>query len=556
LYCAAPLRPPPTARIAAPASSGADDHKTTDHQMTNIEFLGHSGLAIRHNGHLLLCDPWMSPDGAYNASWFQYPAYPHEDLSALLEPDAVYISHEHLDHYDPWFLNQLPKSTPIITGKFHKRRCIRLLQDLGFDNVIPLVNFEEFEIESGFRMRVAIPSYNCPPHWFDSCAIIEAGDKKIFNLNDANLALPLEELREERFDVFLGQASPAIWYPITYTNYTEEEKVRLMGLRRESAIESFVTGAKAVEPKLAIPFAGPPCFFDENLVDVFTRDDSMFPSPLAAAARLEEESDIPTQVLKPGDKLHIEDNGCRLEPTPAYADFDYTRDRVAYVEKNKAEKQARVRRVLDAIPPAEPGLFDRVKAHLTPLIEKNPFFSARINIRVLFTVTGDHGGKWVIDFRDSAPGEIVYEWNGEDCPYRFEFESRNIEQVLRGELSWEDLLLSLRFTAHRDPDRYNQHLFTFLKMADHAALQAIAIAQLTSDEKPDDLVTLDHGDECYEIQRFCPHAGSDLTGAEIADGRVVCPGHHWHFSLKDGRCEESEYKIYCRKLGGRHRNAS
>ena len=126
--------------------------------MTNIEFLGHSGLDIRHEDKLLLCDPWMSPEGAYNASWFQYPAYPHEDLSPLLQPDAVYISHEHLDHFDPWFLSQLPKNTPVITGRFHKRRCLRLLQNIGFENIVPLVDFEAFEIAPGFVVRVVIPS--------------------------------------------------------------------------------------------------------------------------------------------------------------------------------------------------------------------------------------------------------------------------------------------------------------------------------------------------------------------------------------------------------------
>ena len=42
----------------------------------------------------------MSPRGAYNASWFQYPEYPTGDLSKLLEPTAVYVSHEHLDHFE------------------------------------------------------------------------------------------------------------------------------------------------------------------------------------------------------------------------------------------------------------------------------------------------------------------------------------------------------------------------------------------------------------------------------------------------------------------------
>ena len=517
---------------------------------TSIELLGHSGLAIRHNNQLLLCDPWLSPEGAYNASWFQYPEYPHSDLSALLQPNAVYMSHEHLDHFDPWFLNQLPKSTPIVTGKFHKRRCIRLLQNLGFETVVPLVHFEEFSIGKDFDIEVTIPSYNCPPHWFDSCAIIRAGEKLIFNLNDSNLALPMEEIAARSIDVFLGQSSPAIWYPLTYTNYAPEEKARLMALRRESAVESFVAGAKATKPKIAIPFAGPPCFFDPDLEHIFTDENSMFPTPVIAAERLRQETDITPQVLKTGDILHLGQNGdaARLEPAEAYQDFEYERDRRSYVEARRAKKQAVVKAVLDAIAPAKPGLFDRFKQHITPLVERNPFFAARINIRVLFKVSGEHGGDWVIDFRDERSGDVVHEHGGEECNYTFEFESRNIEQVLADEMSWEDLLLSLRFKASRTPDRYNQHLFTFLKMADHGALQAIIQAELSQEGEPADTFVREIDGGQYELQRFCPHAGSDLKDAEVIDGRIVCPGHHWHFRLDDGSCEESEYSIHCKKL--------
>ena len=66
--------------------------------MPVLEYLGHSGITVEHAGKKLLCDPWLTPEGAYNASWFQYPEYPHADLSHLLTPDAVYVSHEHSDH--------------------------------------------------------------------------------------------------------------------------------------------------------------------------------------------------------------------------------------------------------------------------------------------------------------------------------------------------------------------------------------------------------------------------------------------------------------------------
>ena len=523
--------------------------------MTTIEYLGHSGIAVEHDGRMLLCDPWMSPRGAYNASWFQYPEYPSHDLSKLLRPAAVYVSHEHPDHYDPWFLAQLPRDTPVLTGRFHKRRCARKLKQLGFETVVELDGFDAYEIAPGFVVRVAVPSHNCAPHWFDSCAMIHAGERTIFNLNDANPALDIDDLRAADVDVLLAQASPAIWYPLTYTCYDADQKRRLMSQRRESAIESFLAAAKAVQPKLAIPFAGPPCFFDEELADHFLSPESMFPTPPISAERLRQTTDIAPEVLKPGDRLFVEGvsggNGARrrlayhVDRTPAYADFDYERDRRAYFERHREEKQRIVAEVLAAIPAAEPELLDRLRRHFVPLIRNNPFFIARINMRVLLEVEGEHGGSWVLDFRDVPHADIVYEWQGEPCQYRFRFDARNVEQVLRGELSWEDLLLSFRFRAHRDPDRYNQHLFTFLKMGDHAALQEITKAEMAMSSTPEDTFELEVGDAHYTVQRFCPHAGSDLRDAEIIAGKIVCPGHRWHFDLASGACTEADYRIYC-----------
>ena len=164
-------------------------------------------------------------------------------------------------------------------------------------------------------------------------------------------------------------------------------------------------------------------------------------------------------------------------------------------------------------------------------------------------MTGPNGGSWVVDFRDDNKGELVYPHEGEQCLYHFEFEARNVDQVLRGELSWEDLLLSLRFKASRDPDRYNQHLFTFLKMANQSALQAIAAGETRLEDTPTTTFELEHEGCRYEVQRFCPHAGSDLSEAEIVDGQIVCPGHRWHFELDTGECAESDYRIHCRRLG-------
>ncbi|HYC57219.1 MAG TPA: Rieske 2Fe-2S domain-containing protein [Candidatus Binatia bacterium] len=519
--------------------------------MTSIEFLGHSGLAVRHGTHLLLCDPWMSKKGAYNASWFPYPQYPHDDLSALQTPTAVYLSHEHLDHYDPEFMDAIDRSIPIITGRTFKKRFLSKLRKSGFTNIVELDNFEAYEIAPGLLVRVDTPTFHCPPHWFDSCALIEADGYRIFNLNDCNLALPVADIRAMNIDVMLAQASPAIWYPLVYTTYDGEKKKELRAARRESAIQSFVTAAKAIQPRLAIPFAGPPIFFDPELAEHFVDSDSMFPTAPVAEKRLRHEhTPIGTLTLKPGDVLEIGERGAADEftvrATPEYADFDYERDRTAYYQKHRAEKERVVASVLAAVAEPAPGLFERFRRHFLPFLKGHPYFVENINIRLRFRVVGPEGGDWVVDFRTEPKPELVYEYDGEHCHYTFEMSSKLIGQVLTDEMSWEDAFLSLRFTAHRDPDRYNQHLFTLFKMSDSRALQAIQKAE-TADRSNETFRLAAEG--CvYEVQRYCPHGGSDLSEAEVEDGHVICPGHHWRFSLADGHCANAEGRIIVRKL--------
>lgn len=79
-----------------------------------ITALGHAGLDVRTSNARVLIDPWLSPEGAFQAAWFQYPDNSHLLTESLLRPTAIVISHEHLDHVDPWFLSHVPRDIPAI----------------------------------------------------------------------------------------------------------------------------------------------------------------------------------------------------------------------------------------------------------------------------------------------------------------------------------------------------------------------------------------------------------------------------------------------------------
>lgn len=65
-----------------------------------VTAVGHAGLELEHRGARVQIDPWFSPEGAFQGSWFQWPDNGHL-IDRLAPPNAVVISHEHLDHVDP-----------------------------------------------------------------------------------------------------------------------------------------------------------------------------------------------------------------------------------------------------------------------------------------------------------------------------------------------------------------------------------------------------------------------------------------------------------------------
>ena len=68
----------------------------------NVTFLGHAGMYIETKQGSILCDPFFNP--AYFGSWFPYPANDQLDVTPYVNPDYLFLSHTHLDHFDEAFL--------------------------------------------------------------------------------------------------------------------------------------------------------------------------------------------------------------------------------------------------------------------------------------------------------------------------------------------------------------------------------------------------------------------------------------------------------------------
>ena len=147
-----------------------------------VTSIGHAGLHIETAHGTILCDPWFSP--AYFASWYPFPANDGLDFEMLGRSDYLYVSHLHLDHYDPaWLAEHMSKDTTVLLPNYGVPDLRHALESLGFHRFIATGNAEPFEHDGLTLMIVAMTAPNDGPLG-DSCLSVDDGTAAFLNQND------------------------------------------------------------------------------------------------------------------------------------------------------------------------------------------------------------------------------------------------------------------------------------------------------------------------------------------------------------------------------------
>jgi L-ascorbate metabolism protein UlaG (beta-lactamase superfamily) len=97
-----------------------------------LTFLGHQTWHITDGLSTVLLDPILTE--AFGAGDLEFAIWPPRtvDTDRMPLPDAVILSHEHLDHFHLPSLNQLPKSIPLCTGMTTPQAVVDAITVLGF----------------------------------------------------------------------------------------------------------------------------------------------------------------------------------------------------------------------------------------------------------------------------------------------------------------------------------------------------------------------------------------------------------------------------------------
>jgi UDP-MurNAc hydroxylase len=520
----------------------------------DVLFLGHAGLQISCGGRTILCDPWFNP--AYLWSWFPYPDNSHlvrDDQ--LLNPDFLFVSHLHQDHFDRQFLSRVSKDSTVLLPKYEVGHLRRALEALGFSRFTELPFDSEIPLAPDLTVT-AYPFVTPADGPLGDCALlVRYQGTSLLNLNDARPPRPEELRRKGSVDALFLQHSGAIWYPMVY-DMPPERRQREIRRKQANQIARLMAYLDAIRPEHFFPVAGPPCFLDDDLFmyNAFSPEESIFYDPLqlqriapADALRWHHgthayhapRGDGPIgHVIYPGTRVLLENGVVEVVPP------DNEHVLSAYVEKKE---------YLDGYRMSWSDALGKFRESLPPSMSTEELLSAAawmrdflrearrlregINGRVL--MEGERGA-FVLDFieADLVPAD------SRACRYGFRFAPGVLEHALVSRCpDWvNEVFLSMRFTAWR-VGGYNDYLYAFFKSLNEETLEAVE-RFFSSSPPVKELVKAGS----YYVQRNCPHMGGDLLEfGELDDrGILTCRLHGWQYDLATGECLTSGDRLIYR----------
>ena len=503
-----------------------------------ITSIGHAGLFIESAAGSIVCDPWFTP--AYFGSWVPFPDNTVLDPAPLGAADYLYVSHLHRDHFDPdWLAAHMNKDATVLLPDYAVPDLREALEDLGFKHFVQTRDNEAVTLDSGLRVLInALVSPTDGPLG-DSGLAVDDGEVRIYNQNDSR---PVEAGPIEEFGPLHGhflQYSGAIWYPMVY-DFPERMKQTVGTRKRRNGMARALKYIEQYQAAHVFPFAGPPCFLDDELWEFndFDRDEAnVFPDQFVFLDYLAEQGFDKAHLFLTGTSVELTaDGAASVEQIPEREVARIRDDRRGYLTDYKKKVQPVIDDILRALPQDRSDLVGQLQDWVQPLMETADHTCAGLNGRILLQVEAVDGGpdeEIVFDFLERK----IKSYADEEVRYSFKAKRPLIEQLVRERTpDWvNELFLSCRFQASRKGP-FNEYVYSFFKSlsVEHMTFVEGYYAESAGVE---DFALADG----HVVQRHCPHLKADLTRfGTVRDGVLTCALHGWEFDIDNGRCLTSD----------------
>ena len=84
----------------------------------------------------VLCDPWVTFNNFSATNIYNFPKcdVTKKEIQNI-KPDFLYITHTHVDHFDPITLSLFNKETPVLVADYKVNFTAKNIASLGFKNI-------------------------------------------------------------------------------------------------------------------------------------------------------------------------------------------------------------------------------------------------------------------------------------------------------------------------------------------------------------------------------------------------------------------------------------
>lgn len=509
-----------------------------------VTYFGHACFAIAKGTSLIITDPWLSKDGAFTSSWFQYP-YNHHLRESVIEQiksndSYIYVSHAHKDHCDHAFLSEVsPFINKFILPDYQDQDFYQRFKDAyGDDKIIRLQDAQSISLES-LKGTVFLDDGLINE---DSALLVSDGDKQILNLNDCKIHDRLIWIKSEfgKIDILTSQFSGATWHPHSYV-YPQDKEASIANRKKFGKFRATRNAIIDLEVSAFIPSAGPATFLDPVLSKMVESEITIFAKNDEFEAFLKKfKTDVEFVNMYPGQSTKVERNKSHsLSPMDAIAKKHQTLDNKAYLDWYRKQVGIDFKALNTPQRPLKELFNDFGKEILRRVnlsgigasIKQNLYLGMQEYPERLWSVNFGNSNVTAIDVTD-LPAEY----------YKVVYPAAEVERRLDGRMNWEDLAITFRARAERVPDKYSTYINAFLFVNDDK-LESI-ISYFKEIESRNERITVDVDGTQFEIDRFCPHQGADLKYGWAENGSWICPRHRWEFSMEDGgSCRQAQETI-------------
>jgi UDP-MurNAc hydroxylase len=506
-----------------------------------ITYLGHAGFCVETASSIIVMDPWLSSEGAFDSAWYQYPKNHHmadyvRDLfDASPKNKYIYISHEHKDHFDLEFLNTLwNRDFTLFLANF-RRPVVKETLDRNNFKCKEIIGFNDSDT---FRLGDVTLTFFIIDEEIDcdSAILLKTDTKSFLNLNDCKLDEMLPSILENygKIDVFATQFSGAIWFPICYDIYSKEQYERISASKALNKFRATADAISVVKPAVYLPSAGPPCFLDPLLIEKNFEKINIFPRAPQLIEYLESNCEYrgtKWPEIMPGDILDTETLKFVKLAEDRVKDDEFEKYVRSYANEFKEHFH---KREIENKKVNPQQVFLDLKEALEYKVDQLRVVNEDVDT-LLYWCLSDYSDRiYKINFKEKTV-TAVEKIENVDNFIRIATPAWQVKKVLTKEIDWADFALTFRVKLARNPDTY-QHLIHGYITIDAEGLGHFCDLLKKHHEKTQRIVIEFEGKK-YSVLRYCPHQGGDLKNGWIEHGCLVCPRHRWKFDIiKNGKC--------------------